>query len=668
MVFKTGINDLPATFDVQLQVPSQLKLNKNNTEGRIAHELVLSSKNCSAPGALLNSKHVQINTQSFSLKHNLFLSEPSHSTARNRSTADIPSSVKCLERRLENAFQRSSNSRLNNKTAPGSNAPIVRESCILNTRKIKSKHLVAKDNSSASVNRKRISVGAGIVCEDDASSPEVSQSPAKKQKLFSTDNSEVARDVSSSSTRSSVSSVSTSSSFRHHAHPKVFSERPSTALVGKQGNFCRQIIPLQQTDNSDHAKGNIHPFHLKDRQIRLIPGLPTAPGGIGASDPTYELIRQHVGVLKMPSENVQHKLVTKSMLTKVLNGKRSSLADGILHQENVLQGEGSQSSTTTQQLLSSFNSEAEEYPAQSSSQANNNHCKSFSGLSYAKSVVSSKLPAGSTLVNDRGVCRINDKEKPFACAYCGKAFKIRRNVFSHIAYHHEEKCYSCEICGRGYSQHCLLLEHMKLHTREKPYSCGKCGRSFRWRAGLRRHQTTHSDERPYLCNECNKTYKTSRDLSRHKEYHNKDERGQGVICNICKSIYVNRYALKQHMMSHTGEKPFKCTLCDKQYSQKATLRCHVKTHSGKKRHENKLCPVCGKSIAAGYMPIHLRMHSGEKPFECSICFKRFPKKTNLEGHIRSHTGEKPFACSGCDKRFALYSNMVTHQTKWCLRT
>jgi len=44
------------------------------------------------------------------------------------------------------------------------------------------------------------------------------------------------------------------------------------------------------------------------------------------------------------------------------------------------------------------------------------------------------------------------------------------------------------------------------------------------------------------------------------------------------------------------------------------------------------------------------MHSGENPFECNICFKRFPKKTDLEGHMRSHTGEKPFACSGCNKR------------------
>src|SRR6218665_3430024 len=81
--FKAGANELPASFDVQLQVPSQPKLNKYETEGRNAHELVLSSKNCSAPVTLSqdNSHLVHINTGIFSLKDNRFQAESNQSDA-----------------------------------------------------------------------------------------------------------------------------------------------------------------------------------------------------------------------------------------------------------------------------------------------------------------------------------------------------------------------------------------------------------------------------------------------------------------------------------------------------------------------------------------------------------------------------------------------------------
>ncbi|KAM4871509.1 zinc finger and BTB domain-containing protein 8B [Thomomys bottae] len=83
-----------------------------------------------------------------------------------------------------------------------------------------------------------------------------------------------------------------------------------------------------------------------------------------------------------------------------------------------------------------------------------------------------------------------------------------------------------------------------------------------------------------------------------------------------------------------------------------------------KLHKCPFCPYTAKQ--KGILKRHIRSHTGERPFPCETCGKRFTRQEHLRSHaLNVHRSNRPIICKGCRRTFTSHLSQGLQRSGLC---
>ncbi|XP_035736390.1 zinc finger protein 729-like [Vespa mandarinia] len=297
------------------------------------------------------------------------------------------------------------------------------------------------------------------------------------------------------------------------------------------------------------------------------------------------------------------------------------------------------------QLTCHVNKEREKNELAVSTQPTPYFC-SFCSMNFAtaqEAVLHRRTSAHKEIVRaQKSVTEEKSKSMLRDCPHCDEKQSTLTKHKDHLLSRHPDLCHRCPQCGILFA----LSQDVTRHTRDN-----KCTKK---KEETESKSTVIKEE--WKCKTCNFSTDSQAELIFHEALHagtvqsSKDEddnNGKSTVkyrCPLCKKTFT-KVSLRNHIRSHTGERPFSCAKCYVTFVRRSDLNAHQRN--------------CSSVSMAGWPnEIHRR-----RSFICSECNDAFYTKHALRQHMLRHAGKK-YKCGlpGCPTVLRTASELKYHRS------
>ncbi|XP_054282725.1 sal-like protein 3 isoform X1 [Macrosteles quadrilineatus] len=218
---------------------------------------------------------------------------------------------------------------------------------------------------------------------------------------------------------------------------------------------------------------------------------------------------------------------------------------------------------------------------------------------------------------------------------------------------------TCNICFKTFACNSALEIHYRSHTKERPFKCTICDRGFSTKGNMKQHMLTHKirDMPSHLFEQKSPTDDTSNASS--------ESRDIGCV-RALEAPQTPTQPPVGPPLTPTGPPPPKEPNLQQQLQLYQSPQHHQHQHHQQHQqhqHQHHQPPPppqpVKRSPEESILPLPKRQPSLPKHL-CHVCNKNFSSSSALQIHMRTHTGDKPFRCTICHKAFTTKGNLKVH--------